>query len=97
MENKKSLKLGSTMLSSAWLFCLSKASYKLLNKAKDLPVISNPVSLFDNFSNKSEDNFFVSSPFPCEYNFKTQDLYNKWSGLIMLPKNSPELLLECNH
>jgi len=52
MKNKKSLNLGSTTLSSAWLFSISKASYNLLNKAKDLPVISNLVLFFDNFSYK---------------------------------------------
>lgn len=96
MKKKASLKLGSTMLSSAWLFCISTASYNLLNKAKDLPVINNPMLLFDNFSYKSEDNFYVSTPFPGEYYFKTQNHFNVWSSLIMR-KNSPEQLLECNH
>ena len=97
MKKKESLKLGSTMLSSAWLFCISTSSYNSLNKAKDLTFISNPMLLFDNFSYKSEDNFYVSTPFPGEYYFKIQNLSIECSGLMMLPKNSQELLLECNH
>jgi hypothetical protein len=96
MKKKESLKLGSTMLSSAWLFCISTASYNLLNKAKDLPVINNPVLLFDNFSYKSEDSFYFSTSFLGEYYFKIQNLSIECSGIMMLRKNSQERLLECN-
>ena len=86
MKKKESLKLGSTMLSSAWLFCISTASYNLLNKAKDLPVISNLVLFFDNFSYKRENDFYVSTPLSGEYNFKTQNIFKVCSALIMQPK-----------
>lgn len=97
MKNYESLKLGSTMLLSAWLSCISTVSYNLLNKAKDLSVISNPILLFDNFSYKNEDSFYFSTPFLCDLYFKIQNLSIKCFGLTMLRKNSPERLLECNH
>jgi len=65
------------MLSSAWLFCISTTSYNLLNKATDLPIISNPVLLFANFSYKSEDSFYVSTTFPSEYYFKSKKISKK--------------------
>lgn len=86
------------MLPSAWMFCISTASYNSLNKANDLPlVLDNPVLLFHNFNYKSEDNFYVSTPLPSEYYFRTQNLFNEWANPIILPNNSPELFLECNH
>jgi len=97
MKKKESLKLGSTMFSSAWLFCISTASYNSLNKAKNLLDISKQMLLFENFINKSEDNFYVSTPLPCEYYFRTQNFINEWGYLTIQPKNSLELFLEFNH